>query len=64
MYSNHIKQIRLEKGMSLIELADITGISPGYICHLEKGSRTNPSISIMEKIAKALGKSIAEIFFE
>lgn len=63
MYSNYIKQIREGKGISLSKLAEKTGISAGYICHLEKGSRTNPSITIMDKIAKALDKTIAEIFF-
>ena len=63
MYSNQIKLIRKQKGITLAELSDITGISSGYLCHLEKGSRKNPSLSIMEKIAKALNKNISEVFF-
>ena len=44
--------LRKEKGMTLTELANKTGLSPGYLCHLEKGSRKNPSSITMEKIAK------------
>lgn len=61
--SNNIKKLRTEQGYTLIELANKVGISSGYLCHLENGSRKNPSINTMEKIAGALNKSIAEIFF-
>lgn len=63
MYHNQIKKIREEKGLTLVKLSDLSGISVGYLCHLEKGSRNNPSIDVMEKISKALSKSITEIFF-
>ena len=64
MYSNKIKKIRKERGMTLDKLAELADVSSGYLCHLEKGSRKNPSIEIMERIANALDKSITEIFFE
>lgn len=63
MYSNKMKQIRLSKGMQLVELSKKTGISVGYLCHLERGTRKNPSIEIMDKISNALGKTVSEIFF-
>ena len=63
MYKNQIEKIRKEKGITLVKLSEISGVSVGYLCHLEKGSRKNPSIGIMEKISKALSKSITEIFF-
>ena len=63
MYKNQVKKIRKEKGITLVKLSEISGVSVGYLCHLEKGSRKNPSIETMEKISKALNKSIAEIFF-
>jgi len=36
----------------------------GYLCHLENGTRKNPSVEVMEKIAKALNTNVFEIFFE
>lgn len=63
MYHNQIKKIREEKGLTLIKLSNLSGVSVGYLCHLERGTRNNPSIEVMERISKALNKSIAEIFF-
>lgn len=63
MYHNQIKKIREEKGLTLLKLSSLSGVSVGYLCHLERGSRNNPSIEVMERISKSLNKSIAEIFF-
>lgn len=63
MYNNQVKKVREEKGITLVKLSEMSGVSVGYLCHLEKGSRKNPSIEIMEKISRALNKSITEIFF-
>lgn len=64
MYNNQLRKIREEKGMTLEELSNLSGVSVGYLCHLERGSRKNPSMEVMEKIAKALHRSIAETFFK
>lgn len=64
MYRNKIKETRKKQGITLMQLAEITGISAGYICHLEKGTRKNPSAQMMEKIATALNKSVQEVFFD
>ena len=50
--------------MTKSKLSDISGLSVGYICHLEKGGRTNPSYETMKKISKALNKSISAVFEE
>lgn len=63
MYNNRIREYRKQKGMRLDELARKVGISTGYLCHLEKGSRSNPSTKVMEEIAQALEKTVSEIFF-
>ena len=63
MYNNKMKQIRKETGMTLEELSAKTGISVGYLSHLERGTRENPTICVMDKIAYALGKSLLEVFF-
>lgn len=63
MYQNRMKQIRKERGITLTSVSEKTGISVGYLSHLENGTRKNPSIEIMDKIAKALGKSVFDVFF-
>lgn len=63
MYKNKLRYIREQKGITLLDLSKSSGVSVGYLCHLEKGTRNNPSLEVMEKISKALGKTIAEVFF-
>lgn len=63
MYQNRMKQIRKENGVTLTELSIKTGISIGYLSHLENGTRKNPSIEIMDKVASALNKSVSDVFF-
>ena len=50
-------------GLTLEDISNITGLSVGYLSHLELGTRKNPSTEVMDKIAFALKKSISEIFF-
>lgn len=63
MYNNRMREIRKEIGMTLEKLSEKTGISIGYLSHLERGTRENPTICVMDKIAYALGRSMAEVFF-
>lgn len=62
MCSNNIKYYRKEKGLRLTDLSIMTGISIGYLCHLENGSRKNPSYQIMKKISLSLNQDITTIF--
>lgn len=59
---NQIKEIRIIQGLTLEDISKRTGLSVGYICHLEKGSRNNPSYNSMVKISRALNKEIGEVF--
>ena len=60
--NNNIRQIRINKGMSLKELAYHTNLSSGYLSHLERGSRNNPSYKTMVKICEVLDKNLYEVF--
>lgn len=63
MYNNKIKKFRERRNMTLKDLSEEVGVSVGYLSHLERGSRSNPSKEVMEKIAIALDASIPAIFF-
>lgn len=63
MFHTNLKKARKERHITLERLSKISGVSVGYLCHLEQGTRKNPSIDVMEKIAKALEKDITELFF-
>lgn len=59
---NKIREIREKQGIKQYALAEMTGLSEGYICHLEKGTRDNPTYNVMEKIATALKRKVQEVF--
>ena len=63
MFDNKLKYYRKKQKLTLKELSEITGISVGYLSHLENGSRTNPSMKTMYKISQAVQASIEEVFF-
>ncbi len=63
MYKNKIRKYRKERKLTLKELAQRSGISAGYLSHLENGSRDNPSVEVMENISIILNRSITEVFF-
>lgn len=48
-----VKYYRLLRGFYQVELADIVGVSTGYIGSIEQGIRS-PSLKLFKKIAKAL----------
>jgi len=58
-----LKQLRLEKGISQESLSLIAGLDRTYIPSIEKGKR-NVSITVIEKLAKALDIPISRFFEE
>jgi transcriptional regulator with XRE-family HTH domain len=50
----NLRKHRLQKGLSQEAFAFEAGIHRTYISDLERGAR-NPTITVIEKIAKALG---------
>lgn len=57
-----IDVIRKRRGLSYAELARKTGLTTAYIRFLAKGERKNPSLSVMQKIAEALGEPLSSVF--
>ena len=62
MISNKAKNIRIERGMTISELARRTGLSRVTITNVEN-SLVIPSLDTAFLIAKEIGKDINEIFF-
>lgn len=58
-----LRMVREEQGLSQAELAKQIGVSPGLIWQIEHG-KVQPSISILEKIAHALGTSVSYMLME
>ncbi|MBO8172210.1 MAG: helix-turn-helix domain-containing protein [Bacillaceae bacterium] len=58
MIGKRIKQKRLEKGLSLSELADRAGVAKSYLSSIERDIQSNPSIQFLEKVARVLDVSV------
>ena len=56
----NIKRIRAEKGMTQGDIFRALKLDRGYVSSLEAGKR-NPTLSMIEKIAGALGVSSDEL---
>ncbi|MCU6797371.1 MULTISPECIES: helix-turn-helix domain-containing protein [Paenibacillus] len=54
MLGKRVKQLRLEKGYSLTELADRAGVAKSYLSSIERDIQSNPSIQFLEKICAVL----------
>ena len=54
MIGDRVKKFRLEKKMSLSELAEQAGVAKSYLSSLERNLQKNPSIQFLEKIAAVL----------
>ncbi|MFI8658028.1 helix-turn-helix domain-containing protein [Priestia megaterium] len=58
---NSIKEKRLEKGWTQLELAKKSGVSQASICQIERGNRRYPTHENIKKIAKALEIRMEEL---
>ena len=56
-----LKTLREEKGLTQDELAKRAKLKKPYISQLETGVRKNPSLSALQRIAKALGVPVTEL---
>lgn len=56
-----IKQRRAEMGISQRKLATRVGVSDAYIVQMETRERTNSSLDVLRRLAKALKLSIVEL---
>ena len=60
LVETNLKRIRLEKGLTQEQLADVSGFSQQYISGLEQGRR-NPTVVTLYELAKSLGVSHVEL---
>ena len=56
-FGKKVRQIRLDKGLSQGDIARRLKLHRSYISGIERGVR-NPSLGVVEKIAKALNVSV------
>jgi transcriptional regulator with XRE-family HTH domain len=56
-----IQRFREDKGLSQRQLATRADVTNGYVSQLEAGDKKNPSLAVLQRLAKALGVSVAEL---
>jgi XRE family transcriptional regulator of biofilm formation len=56
-----LKARREEKGLTQVELAKRAKVTQTYIAKLESGDKKNPSLEILQRLAKALGVPVTEL---
>jgi XRE family transcriptional regulator of biofilm formation len=54
MIGNNISALRKQRGLTLSQLSERTGVSKSYLSNIERNLKQNPSIHVMEKIANVL----------
>jgi transcriptional regulator with XRE-family HTH domain len=55
------RALREKKGLTQDELARRVGVTKAYISLLESGTRTNPSLDVLRRLAKALGVPLTKL---
>jgi len=56
----NLKNIRMEKGISQVDIARLLGVSRGFVSNVENG-KTNPTLATITKLANAVGVSSDEL---
>lgn len=59
--STVIRKLREAQPMTQEQLAQKAGVTQGYIGHLERGLKKNPSLPILRKLAKALDVPVGRL---
>lgn len=59
----NVRRLRAEREVTQEDFATDSGFDRGYISGVERGVR-NPSVLVLERIARALGVDVAELFEE
>jgi transcriptional regulator with XRE-family HTH domain len=60
IFSQNVRKVRIAKGLSQEDLAELSGLHRNYVGGVERGER-NISVDNMDKIAKALSTTIPKL---
>ena len=58
---NKIKTLRIQKGLTLKELSQLTGLSPSHLSRIERGLR-HPSLRTAWLLSRAFNVDVSELF--
>lgn len=61
MIGDNIRKIRIDKGLGLNQLAKECKVSGGYLSDIENNVKKNPSMKLLENIARVLEVSVTDL---
>lgn len=61
MVGERLRELRLEKGYSISELAELAGVSKSYLSYIERDVQKNPSLQFLRKIALTLEIEVEDL---
>lgn len=61
MVGIRIKRLRLQKGYSINELSEKSGVSKSYLSYIERGIQQNPSLQVLSRLAKTLDTNVEDL---
>lgn len=61
-FGHNVRRLRLQRGLSQVELAKQVGVWQTYISRIERGD--TPSIEVAQRLARALGVTIDDLLAE
>lgn len=60
-FGEHVRRLRLQRGLSLKELARKLGTFKGYVCAIEKDQVNPPSVRFIKKYARLFGEDVRDL---
>lgn len=63
MLGDRLRDLRLERNLTLRQLAELTGLSAPLLSQIENG-RTDPSVTTLRKLARVFDADMASLFHE
>ncbi|MED4601074.1 helix-turn-helix transcriptional regulator [Paenibacillus validus] len=61
MLGKRVRKLRMERGLTLSELAEAAGVAKSYLSTIERDIHSNPSVHLLDKIAAALDVSLKQL---
>ena len=56
-----LRKLRETRGLTQVELARRARVPQGYLAQLESGVKTNPSLDVLKRLARALKVKVGEL---
>jgi XRE family transcriptional regulator, master regulator for biofilm formation len=56
-----IRQLRLDRGLSLTELAEKAGVAKSYLSNIERQVQYNPSMLFLQKLSRVFGVEVESL---